>query len=205
MKRRRIRNGLLLPRPRAGLERECRDVEELGDLQERRPPHRRIGRRRLGEVPCRASHHQKVVMTTASVPRAGAIRLQEVEEVEAVIGAGVDGGAVEIPKGVDAGIVREVDGIGGGGIGGEAWVFEHTAMEEEFQHHGVSSVPAVGAVVGLLAEAVVGEERAKVAGDRVLRTVREEIEVETRRETADVDPTVAAVIVGDFLRQDGLG
>ena len=78
-------------------------------------------------------------------------------------------------------------------------------MEEEFEHQGVGAVPAVGAVVGLLAEAVIGEERAEVARDGVLGAVGEEIQVEARREAADVDPAVVAVIVGDFLTQDGSG
>lgn len=44
-------------------------------------------------------------------------------------------------EGVKGGIVRDVDGVGGGGIGGETRIFEHTAVEEEFEERRVSSEP----------------------------------------------------------------
>lgn len=66
---------------------------------------------------------------------------EEFVEVEAVLGGGIVIGAVEVVKGVKGGVIREVDGVGGGGIGGETRVFEHTAMEEEFEKGWICTEP----------------------------------------------------------------
>lgn len=58
---------------------------------------------------------------------------EEIVEVKAVLGGGVIIGAIQVMEGVEGGIIREVDGVGGGRIGGETWIFEHTAVEEEFE------------------------------------------------------------------------
>lgn len=49
--------------------------------------------------------------------------------------------AVEVFERIEAGVVREVDGGGGGGVGGKTWVFEHTAVEDEFEHVGICAEP----------------------------------------------------------------
>lgn len=87
---------------------------------------------------------------------------KKLEQIKAVVEAGIDFRAVEVAEGVDAGVIREKDGGGDGGIGGETWVFEHTAVEDEFEHMGIGAEPGVGAVVGFLTEAVVGNVRTEV-------------------------------------------
>lgn len=69
-------------------------------------------------------------------------------------------------------------------------------MENKLEHQGVGSVPAVRKIMGFLAEAMVGQVRAEVVEQRVAGAVGEEIEVESRREASDVDPTTSAVGVG---------
>lgn len=54
--------------------------------------------------------------------------------MEAVFGAGIDVGAVEIFKGVDGGVVREVYGVGERRVGCETRVVEHAAVENELEH-----------------------------------------------------------------------
>ena len=131
-------------------------------------------------------------MAHAAGPDFGGVFLEEFEEFEAVVGAGVVVGAVEVAEGVEAGVVREEDGVGGGGVGGEARVLQHAPMEDEFQCRWVGSVPTVGAVVGFLAQAVVGEVGAEVVEERVFGAVCEQIQVESWRELPYVDPSVLA-------------
>lgn len=151
---------------------------------------------RLREVPGRPGHDQEMVVAFMASPNAGAIVLEKFEQLKAVVGAGIDVGAVEVTEGIDGGIVREIDGVGGVGIGGEAGVLEHAAVEDELQHERVGAEPAVGARMGLVAEAVVGEVWAEVVEERVLGAVGQEIQVEPRGHPSDVDPTVRAVSGG---------
>lgn len=114
-------------------------------------------------------------------------------DVEAVVGAEVVIiRVVEVAEGVEAGVVREVDGVGGGGVGGQAGVLEHAAVEDELEHEGVGAEPGSSVVVSLVAEAVIGEVRAEVVEERVEGAGGEEVEVELGREVADVDPAVGA-------------
>jgi uncharacterized protein (DUF697 family) len=71
-----------------------------------------------------------IVALTAS-PYGGAVVLEKIEQFEAVVGAGIEVWAVEVTEGVDGGIVREIDGVGGVGIVGETRVLEHAAVEDE--------------------------------------------------------------------------
>ncbi|KAM5548589.1 hypothetical protein ABKV19_000150 [Rosa sericea] len=59
--------------------------------------------------------------------------------------------------------------------------------------HGSGWVPALGAIVGLVTEAMVGQEGEEVAEQGVAGVVGEEIEVESGGEPPDVDPTVGAI------------
>lgn len=95
-------------------------------------------------------------MARAARPDLGGVLGQEREEIRPVIGAGVDVGSVEVAEGVDAGVVREVDGGGEVRVGGETRVLEDPTVEDEFEEKRVGSVPASGAGVGLWAETVVG-------------------------------------------------
>lgn len=97
-----------------------------------------------------------------AVPDLRTVVLEKIEEFEAVVGAGVCFGAVEITEGVEGSVVREVDGVCRRWILGEAWVLHHSTVEYEFQHQWVGSVPTVGPVVGFLTETVVREARAQV-------------------------------------------
>lgn len=100
-------------------------------------------------------------------------------------------------EGVKGGIVRDVDGVGGGWIGGETRIFEHTAVEEEFEERRVSSEPWVWLVVGFGSKAMVGDVRAEVVGEWVVGggAVCEDIEIETWWEVTDMDPAIGAVWV----------
>lgn len=71
-------------------------------------------------------------MTVVVLPDLRRVMTEETVEVTAVLGGGVVIRAVEVMEGVKGGVIREVDGVSGGGIGGETGVFEHTAVEEEF-------------------------------------------------------------------------
>lgn len=51
--------------------------------------------------------------------------------------------AVEVLEAVDSGVIGDVDCVGGIRVGRETWVFEHAAVEDEFEHKRVGSVPAV--------------------------------------------------------------
>lgn len=124
---------MFLPRPRACLERQSGYVEELGNLQKRGSPEGRVVIQRLGEVPCGACHDEEVVVSHVAVPDLGVVLLEEMEEMEAVVGAGVVVGAVEVAEGVEGGVVREEDGVGFGRVVGEARVLEHAAVEDEFK------------------------------------------------------------------------
>lgn len=64
--------------------------------------------------------------------------------------------------------------------------------------------------MGFLAEAVVREVRAEIVENWVLRAIGDEVEVEARREMADVDPSAGAVgfqigILGNRRRHDDGG
>jgi hypothetical protein len=196
VKRRRVRDGVVLPRPSSCLQRQSRDVVELGELEEGSAPRGRIVVQRLREVPGRPSHDQEMVVAFTASPYAGAVVLEKIEQFEAVVGAGIDVGAVEVTEGVDGGVVREIDGVGGTGIGGEARVLEHAAVEDEFEHERVGAEPAAGERMGLLAEAVVGKVGAEIVEERVLGAVEQEIQIEPRGQPSDVDPTASAVLGG---------
>lgn len=135
-------------------------------------------------------------MAAAAGPDAGVVGVEEGEEVEAVVGGGVDSGTVEEGEGGEGGVEGEEDGVGGGGVGGEAGVVEEAAVEEEVEEVGVGEVPAVGGGVSLGAEAVVGEARAEVAVGRVGGAVTEEVDVELGWEGSDVDAPAIAVVGG---------
>lgn len=189
MERGGVRQRLLLPRPGARLERQRRDVVEFRQLEEGRAPDRRVPRERLGEVPGGSRHDEEVIVAVVSGPDLGGIAAEEVVEIEAVFGAGIDVGAVEESEGVDSGVVGEVDGVGTCGVRSEAGVLEDPTVENELEHVGVGSVPAVGSVVGLGAESVVGDVWAEILVDWVVRATAQEIQIETGREFSDVDPT----------------
>lgn len=176
MERRRIRDGLFLPGVGSGFQCQRRDVEELRRFEERRAENRRIVGEGLAEIPGRPRHDEEMVVTAAAAPDRGAVGVgEEVEQIAAVEEAGVLVGAVEVAEGVEAGVVREVDGGGEIGIGGEAGVFEHAAVEDELQHRGVGAVPAAGGVVGFLAEAVVGGVGAEIVENWIFRAVGKEV------------------------------
>lgn len=135
---------------------------------------------RLREIPSGSCHDEEMVMPHVTFPDLRVVIMaEEAEEVEAVVGAGVILRAVEIPERIEAGVVREVDGVCRRWIGGEAGILEHATVEDEFEHGWVGAVPTVGAVVGFLAEAMVGEVRAEIFEEWVFGAVGEEIEVET--------------------------
>lgn len=192
----RVGDGLLLPRPGAGLEGEGCEVEEGGEVEEGSAPRRRFGVGRLREVPRRPGQDEEVVVAATAGPDAGVVGVEEGEEVEAVLGGGVDGGTVEEGECGEGGVEGEEDGVGGGGVGGEAGVVEEAAVEEEVEEVGVGEVPAVGGGVSLGAEAVVGEARAEVAVGRVGGAVTEEVDVELGWEGSDVDAPAIAVVGG---------
>jgi hypothetical protein len=87
----------------------------------------------------------------------------------------VDFRAVEVTERVDSCVVGEVDCVSGGRISGETRVFEHSSVENEFEHVGICSVPRVGFVVGFLAEAVICDVRAKIGVEWVVGAVSEEV------------------------------
>lgn len=124
-----------------------------------------------------------------------------------MVGARVDLRAVEVSHSVEARVVGQIHRVGGEGIICEAWILEHAAMEDEFKHQWVRPIPTVRAVMGFLAEAMVGQVGAKVIEERVFGAVGEQIEVEACREPPDVDPTVVAVHycvrikIGGLLRE----
>ena len=60
-----------------------------------------------------------MVVSAVAVPHLRRIVLQKLVQFEAVLEAGIDFRAKEVPDGVDAAVVREEDSVGGGGIGGE--------------------------------------------------------------------------------------
>lgn len=201
MERRRVGNGDLLPRVGSRFERQDGDVVELGQFEEGGAPHGGVVCQGLGQVPGGAGGDEEVVVAAVALPDSGGIPvLEESEEVEAVLGAGVVVvGVVEVAEGIEAGVVREEDGVGAAGVGGEAGVVEHAAVEDELEHEGVGAEPGAGLVVGLVAEAVVGEVGAEVVGERVVGAVGEEVEVELWREVADVDPAAGAFRIGILL------
>lgn len=90
-----------------------------------------------------------MVMTLVASPYVGVIIPNETEQLEAVFGAGIDIGTVEVTEGVDAGIVREVNGVGEVGIRSETRVLEHTTVEDKLEHKSVGAEPAVGTGMGL--------------------------------------------------------
>lgn len=196
MERGRVRDGLLLPGPSSGLERQCGDVEELGQFKKRSAPDGRVVGQRLREVPGGSGHDQEVVVARAPLPDARIVRPQEAVEIEAVLGAGVDVAAVEVAEGVEAGVVGEEDGVGEIRVGGLAGELQDAAVEDELQREGVGAEPAAGAVVGGLPEAVVGQVRAEVVEEGVVGARGEEVQVEPRRQAADVDPAARAAVAG---------
>lgn len=142
-------------------------------------------------------------MAVVSGPYMLRIELKEFEQPESVFRTDIVIGAEEVTEAVDSGVIREVDGVSGGGICCETRVFEHTAVEEEFEHEGVGTEPTVGVVVSFEAEAVVGDVRAEVIEEFVGGAIGKEIEVEFWGEVADMDPAVSAV--GIEIRLLGYG
>lgn len=94
-------------------------------------------------------------MPGATRPYVGLIGVEEAVEIDAMVEAGVHLRTIEVLEGIEGGVVREEYGIGDGGIRGEARIFEYAAVEEELQEERIGPVPALGAVVGLKAEAMV--------------------------------------------------
>lgn len=79
-----IGNGVFLPGPRAGLEREGGEVKKLGQLEEGGTPEGRVVGEGLREVPGGAGHDEEVVVGHVTSPDLGVVLLEEVEEVETV-------------------------------------------------------------------------------------------------------------------------
>lgn len=125
---------MLLPGPGSSFDRQSRHIVKLRQFEQRSAPKRRVVSQRLREIPSGSGQNHEMVMTHFPIPRLGGVGGQELEQIEALLGAGVVIWAVQVAEGVDAGIVREVDGVGGLGICGEAWVFEHPTVENELQH-----------------------------------------------------------------------
>lgn len=182
------KEGEVLPGPGSGLQRQRGHVIELGQFQKGSAPDGRVVGQRLREVPGGAGHDEEVVVAGAALPDARVVGPQEAVQIEAVVGAGVDVAAVEVAEGVEAGVVGEEDGVGEIRVRGEAGELEDAAVEDELEHEGVGAEPAAGAVVGGPAEAVVGQVGAEVLEERVVGAGGEEVEVEPRRQAADVDP-----------------
>lgn len=147
---------MLLPRPRARLENQGGDVEELRELEKRCAPNWRIISQWLREVPSRTSHDQEMVVTHVPIPQIGCVGRQKLIQFESVFEAGIDFRAVEEFKGVDAGVIREEDGVGERWIGGETRVFEDPTVENEFEHGRIGAIPTVRGVVGFLTQAMIG-------------------------------------------------
>lgn len=133
---------MLLPRPCSGLHRQSRDVVELREFEEGSTPRGRIIAQRLREVPGGPGHDQEMVVAGVASPYAGVIILNEIEKFNAVLRAGIDVWAVEVTEGVDACVVRKVDGISEAGIRSETRVLEHPAVEDELEHRRVGAEPA---------------------------------------------------------------
>lgn len=60
-------------------------------------------------------------------------------------------------------------------------------------------------IVSLLTEAVICQIRAKFIENRVFRTIGKEIEIESRREVSDVNPTTITVFWNNFTTRNLLG
>lgn len=52
--------------------------------------------------------------------------------------------------------------------------------------------------MSFLTEAVIGQKRAKIIVNRVFRTIGKEIEIESRREVSDVNPTITTIFRNNF-------
>lgn len=107
---------MLLPRPGTRLQRQSGDIKELRQFEQRSSPHPRIVPQRLREIQSGSGQNQEMVVTHIPIPQIRVVPGQKFEQIEALLGAGIVIGAVEVAEGVDAGIVREVDGVGGLGI-----------------------------------------------------------------------------------------
>lgn len=59
--------------------------------------------------------------------------------------------------------------------------------------------------MSLLTEAVICQIRAKFIENRVFRTIGKEIEIESRREVSDVNPTTITVFWNNFTTRNLLG
>lgn len=82
---------------------------------------------------------------------------------DAMEGGGIEEGrGEEERKGVKGGVVRKEDGVGVGGVGGEAGVGrEKAVVEERLEEAGVGAEPAGKSVASTRSEEVVVEEIAK--------------------------------------------
>lgn len=73
------------------------------------------------------------------------------KQIQAMVEAGIDFRAEKVFEAIDPSIIRDVNCVCEIRIRGQTRVFKHTAVENEFKHKRVGSVPAVGVVVRLLA------------------------------------------------------
>lgn len=80
---------------------------------------------------------------------------QVMVQIQAMFEAGVDFWTVKVSQAIKAPIIGEINGIGFGWIRGDAGVFQHAAVEDQFEHIRVRPVPTMGVVVGFLAKAMV--------------------------------------------------
>lgn len=89
---------MFLPGPGTCLEGQSGYVVEVRQLEKGSAPKGRVvDFQGLREIPSGSGHDEEVVVTRMAVPDFGGVVLEEVEEVEAVFGAGVVFGAVEVP------------------------------------------------------------------------------------------------------------
>ena len=152
-----MRDGVLLPGPGARLQREDREVGELGEAEQRRgavPPG--VGVVRLRVVPGGAGEEEEVVVAVAARQDPRLVARQEARERQPVERRGVEEVRVEdVRQRVQRRVVGEEHGVGLGGAGHEA------AVEEGLQLPGVRAVPGAGAVVGARAQPVIGQGGAR--------------------------------------------
>lgn len=78
-------------------------------------------------------------------------------------------------------------------------------MENEFKHGRIGPIPAMRSIVSLLAKTVVGQIRAKIIENRVFRTIGKEIEIESRWEISDMNPTIITVFWKNFRTRNLVG
>lgn len=82
-----------------------------------------------------------MIVPRKSFPDFWAIRLEKVEQITAVLMAGVVIGPVQVPHGVNSAVVREEHGVCHCGVGGETGVLEDAPVKDELQEAGVGAIP----------------------------------------------------------------